>query len=111
MTQEVVPSYHPNIRAARDGFVVTVTIDRPESRNACTGDMWVALGRIFREVGHSGARGESSSNGSGAPSHNLDNMRVLADMVLAVHDCPVPVVNAVVPAAGAECRPPVFEGH
>ncbi|SQE00279.1 MULTISPECIES: enoyl-CoA hydratase/isomerase family protein [unclassified Parafrankia] len=116
MTKEVVPSYHPNIRAARDGFVVTVTIDRPESRNACTGDMWVALGRIFREVGHSGARaviltgaggnfctgadlggtrGESSSNGSGAPSHNLDNMRVLADVVLAVHDCPVPVVAKV----------------
>ncbi|CAI7976451.1 hypothetical protein FRAHR75_250034 [Frankia sp. Hr75.2] len=55
MTQESVPSYHPNVRADRDGFVVTVTIDRPESRNACTGDMWVALGRIFREVGHSGA--------------------------------------------------------
>ncbi|MCK9900237.1 enoyl-CoA hydratase [Parafrankia colletiae] len=124
MAQESPPSYHPNIRADRDGFVVTVTIDRPESKNACTGDMWVALGRTFRDVAFSGARaviltgaggdfctgadlggapGVSPSNGngngsgtrSGAPPHNLDNMRVLADVVLAVHDCPVPVVAKV----------------
>ena len=49
-------SHHPNIRVERDGPVATVTIDRPESKNACTGDMWVALGATFRDLAYSGAR-------------------------------------------------------
>ena len=48
--------YHPNVRVERAGPVTTVTLDRPESKNACTGDMWVALGATFRAVAHSGAR-------------------------------------------------------
>ncbi len=50
------PSHHPNIRVERDAYVATVTIDRAESKNACTGDMWVALGAAFRELAYSGAR-------------------------------------------------------
>jgi enoyl-CoA hydratase/carnithine racemase len=49
-------SHHPNVRVERDGHVVTVTLDRPESKNACTGDMWAALGATFRDVSYSGAR-------------------------------------------------------
>ena len=49
-------SHHPNLRVERDGHVTTVTIDRPEAKNACTGDMWVALGAIFREISYSGTR-------------------------------------------------------
>jgi len=107
------PSYHPNIRAVADGHVATVVIDNPESKNACTGDMWVALGATFRDLAHSGTRaiiltgagGEfcagadlTGSGGGGsveASGHLLHAMRVLGDVVLAVHDCPVPVVAKV----------------
>ena len=115
MTTSVsLPSHHPNIRVERDGHVATVTIDRPESKNACTGDMWVALGAAFRELSYSGARavvltgagGEFCSgadlrstkrtDGDSAPAGTMvDAMRVLADVVLAIHECPLPVVAKV----------------
>jgi 2-(1,2-epoxy-1,2-dihydrophenyl)acetyl-CoA isomerase len=107
-------SPHPDIRVEHDGHVVTVTLDRPASKNACTGDMWVSLGVIFQELRHSGARavvltgadGEfcSGADLSGAgeardddgPPHSmLDGMRVLAEVVLSIHGCPVPVVARV----------------
>ena len=115
-TTQHLPSHHPNIRVERDGHVATVTIDRPESKNACTGDMWVALGAAFRDLGHSGLRaivltgangefctgadlgGGGAKNAGGAPAPMAtmsDAMRVLADVVLAIHDCPVPVVAKV----------------
>lgn len=111
-------SPNPNVRVGRDGFVTTVTIDRAESKNACTGDMWVALGALFGRLGHSGTRaivltgangefcsgadlgarsasGSGSGGGSQPPGTMTDAMRVLAEVVLAVHDCPVPVVAKV----------------
>ena len=113
-------SYHPDLRVERDGDVTTVTIDRPGSKNACTGDMWVALGATFRDLSWSGARavvltgaggdfcagadlgggggsGEGGDGGSGrrVPGNQLDAMRVLGDVVLAVHQCPVPVIAKV----------------
>ena len=30
----------------RDGVLI-VTLNRPEAKNACTGDMWVAIGATF----------------------------------------------------------------
>ena len=104
------PVQHPSIRVERREHVTTVTIDRPEAKNACTGDMWVALGAVFRDVAFSGARAVLLSGaggdfcagadlggggGSGRRGTQLDAMRVLADVVLAVHDCPVPVVAKV----------------
>ncbi len=115
-TSLALPSHHPNIRVERDGHVATVTIDRAESKNACTGDMWVALGAAFRELAYSGVRamvltgangefctgadlgGGGAQNAGGAPAPMAtmsDAMRVLADVVLAIHDCPVPVVAKV----------------
>jgi enoyl-CoA hydratase/carnithine racemase len=106
-------SYHPNVRLWTEGHIATVLIDRPEAKNACTGDMWVALGATFRDLAYSGARvivltgagGEfcagadltgSEGGVSGRSSgHIIDGMRVLADVVLAVHDCPVPIVAKV----------------
>jgi enoyl-CoA hydratase/carnithine racemase len=113
-----LPSYHENVRVAPDGHVTTVVIDRPEAKNACTGDMWVAIGETFRDLAYSGTRavvltgaggdfcagadltgGPARTGGSDtepAPSESiLAGMRVLADVVLAVHDCPVPVVAKV----------------
>ncbi len=108
-------SPHPNVLVDRDGHVVTVTIDNPASKNGCTGDMWVALGAIFQELRYSGARtvvitgangefcsgadlsgaGAATSGESGPTGSMLDGMRVLADVVLSVHSCPVPVVAKV----------------
>jgi len=108
------PVQYPWIRVERRGHVTTVTIDRPEAKNACTGDMWVALGAVFRDVAFSGTRavlltgaggdfcagadlGGGGAGGGDAQrmGTQLDAMRVLADVVLAVHDCPVPVVAKV----------------
>src|SRR5215211_7283245 len=75
--------------------------------------MWVALGAIFRELSYSKTRavvltGAGGNFCSGADlsgrrdpdaptpsSNNIDGMRVLGDVALAIHDCPVPVVAKV----------------
>jgi enoyl-CoA hydratase/carnithine racemase len=76
--------------------------------------MWVALGAAFRELSYSGVRavvltgaggefcsgadlgGSKRGGGNSGPSGTMvDAMRVLADVVLAIHDCPVPVVAKV----------------
>ena len=108
-------SYHPNLRVERGEHVTTVTIDNPATKNACTGFMWVALGQIFRDAAYSGTRaivltganenfctGADLSGGDASAepqpegrTTQLDGMRVLADTVLAVHGCPVPVVAKV----------------
>lgn len=106
---------YPNIRVARDEHVTTVTIDRPEAKNACTGDMWVALGAAFREISFSGTRvvvltgagndfcagadltggGSAADEGTEARGDFMSPMRVLGDAVLAIYGCPVPVVAKV----------------
>jgi 2-(1,2-epoxy-1,2-dihydrophenyl)acetyl-CoA isomerase len=113
-SQQRSRAYHPDLEVAREGHVTTVTIDRPAAKNACTGDMWVAIGAAFHEIAYSGARvvvltgaggdfcagadlgGGGGGNGARRSDGNhLDAMRVLGDVVLAVHDCPVPVVAKV----------------
>jgi 2-(1,2-epoxy-1,2-dihydrophenyl)acetyl-CoA isomerase len=42
-----------------------------------------------------GGSGSGGSGGGGPGGSTVDAMRVLSDVVLAVHDCPVPVVAAV----------------
>jgi len=117
---------HPHIRVDRGGDrggdVVTVTIDRPERKNACTGDMWVHLGEVFTRVGYSGARvvvltgagddfcagadlsgGGGGGGGGGGTAGSADltgagalaAMRVLGEAMAAVHRCPVPVIAKV----------------
>jgi 2-(1,2-epoxy-1,2-dihydrophenyl)acetyl-CoA isomerase len=103
-------SHHPNIDLVREGDVATVTIANPSARNGCTGDMWVAIGQTFRDLSWSGVRvvvltGANGDFCAGAqlgvgpddrpPSSLLDSMRVLADVVHAVHECPVPVIAKV----------------
>ena len=119
MTEPVAPlRSHANIRVEQEGYVTTVTIDRPEAKNACSGIMWVALGEVFREVAYSGSRAviltgadgdfcagadlggsEDFSGGGGAAASGtgtfVDGMRVLGDAVVAVHGCPVPVIAKV----------------
>jgi len=96
------------VKVAREGNVATVTLDRPGTRNACSMDMWLAIRDAFREIGASdarvvvlsGANGDfcsgadvvTSSGGEGFAGSYLTAMRLLGDCVMAVHDCPIPVV-------------------
>lgn len=111
-------SFNTNIRVGRNGHVATVTIDRPESRNGCTGEMWVTLGEVFRRLGSggwaraivlTGANGNfctgADLSGMGASTAQnvgesgrgsmLDSMRVLGEAVMGIAECPVPVVARV----------------
>lgn len=107
-------SYYPDLRVSLDDHVASVVIDRPQSRNGCTADMWVALGRTFAELGGSGARvvvlsgaggdfctgadlsdGGAAASADGPPPNQLAGMRVLADVVLSIHGCPIPVIAKV----------------
>jgi enoyl-CoA hydratase/carnithine racemase len=100
-----------HVRIARDGHLVTVTLDRPGTRNACSMNMWLAVRDAFRDVAASdarcvvltGANGDfcsgadivKSDNNAGWEGNKLTAMRQLAESVVAVHDCPVPVIAKV----------------
>jgi len=97
-----------HVKVDRDGDVVTVTLDRPGTKNACSMSMWLAIRDEFRAIAASDARAVvlTGANGdfcSGADvvtgkgsegweGSRLTAMRLLAESVLAVHDCPVPVI-------------------
>src|SRR6266545_5918924 len=98
---------HENVRLERDGGVATVTLDRPGTRNACSMDMWLAIRDTFRALAESdarvvvltGANGDFCSgadivktNDTGWEGNKLTAMRLLAQSVVAVHECPLPVV-------------------
>jgi enoyl-CoA hydratase/carnithine racemase len=99
---------HEFIKVDRAGSVATVTLDRPGTRNACSWSMWLAIRDAFREIAASdaravvlsGAHGDfcsgadvvTSSGSEGFEGSHLTAMRLLAESVLAVHTCPVPVI-------------------
>jgi 2-(1,2-epoxy-1,2-dihydrophenyl)acetyl-CoA isomerase len=100
-----------HVRVDQDGHLVTVTLDRPGTRNACSMNMWLAIRDTFRDVSASearcvvltGANGDfcsgadivRSEGNSGWEGNKLTAMRQLAESVIAVHDCPVPVIAKV----------------
>jgi 2-(1,2-epoxy-1,2-dihydrophenyl)acetyl-CoA isomerase len=97
-----------HVRVEQDGHVTTVTLDRPGTRNACSMNMWLAIRDAFREIPGTtarcvvltGANGDFCSGAdvvkkgadAGWEGDKLTAMRRLAESVLAVHDCPVPVI-------------------
>ena len=99
---------HEFIKVDQKGWVTTVTLDRPGTRNACSWSMWVAIRDAFREIAASearavvltGANGDfcsgadvvSSSGSEVFKGSHLSAMRMLAESVLAVHGCPIPVI-------------------
>ena len=104
---------HPNIRIDSSGAVTTVTMDRPRRKNACTPAMWRALREGFRSIAVSTARavvvtgaggdfcagadvaGGDDTDSEEAKRHRIDHMRDIGDTVMAIHDCPKPVIAKV----------------
>jgi 2-(1,2-epoxy-1,2-dihydrophenyl)acetyl-CoA isomerase len=96
------------VKVERDGGVTTVTLDRPGTKNACSMAMWLAIRDAFREIAASDARtavltgagGDfcsgadvvASGGDKGWAGNKLTAMRLLAESVMAVHECPVPVI-------------------
>jgi 2-(1,2-epoxy-1,2-dihydrophenyl)acetyl-CoA isomerase len=107
------------IEVSRSEGVVTITMNRPEKKNAINAPMWDELLAAFREVNDTegdrvlvltGAGGEfcsgadltaDTSSGVGT----LTSMRHVADVILSLHRMPKPTI-AKVPgvAAGAGCN-------
>ncbi len=100
---------HEHVRLERDGHIATVTLDRPGTRNACSMSMWMAIRDAFRELAASdaraivltGANGDFSSGADivksdegdpGWEGNKVTAMRLLGESVMAVHDCPIPVI-------------------
>jgi enoyl-CoA hydratase/carnithine racemase len=98
------------VRLERDGYIATVTLDNPGTRNACSMGMFLAIRDTFRELATTDARvivitgangdfcsGADLSGGDdpGWEGNKVNGMRSLATSVLAVHECPIPVIAKV----------------
>lgn len=99
------------ITVERTDGVVTVTLRRPEKKNAASGAMWQELLDTFREIaGNSsdravvitGAGGNFCSGadlwagpGEGPRPHQLSAMRHISDVCLSLHRIPQPTVAKV----------------
>ncbi|MFM7534695.1 MAG: enoyl-CoA hydratase/isomerase family protein [Acidimicrobiales bacterium] len=109
------------IEVTRSGGVVTITLNRPQVKNALNGQMWIELRDTLtairdsdddRAVVITGANGEfcSGADLSGRadgppPRHGLANMRIVNDVALLLHRLPQPVVAKVDGVAvGAGCN-------
>jgi 2-(1,2-epoxy-1,2-dihydrophenyl)acetyl-CoA isomerase len=91
--------------------IVTITLDRPERKNAVNGEMWDELLVTFREIGEqdsdrvvvlTGAGGDFCSGadmstvGEGErPPHALASMRHVGDVCLALYRLPQPTIAKV----------------
>ena len=85
-----------DVAAVREGDRVTVTLDRPAKLNALTGEMFVALGRVFESLAEDppsvvtvrGAEGNLSAgvDMSGVPGWAEDRPLAVRDALEAVHD-------------------------
>ena len=105
-----------------DAGIVTITLNRPEKKNAINAPMWNELLTTFREIGAnpgvdrvvivtgaggafcSGADLSSGLSVSGRQRNQLFDMRHVADVCLALHRLPQPViakVGGVAAGAGA----------
>jgi enoyl-CoA hydratase/carnithine racemase len=90
---------------SRDGEVLTLTLNRPERKNAINADLWVALRENLtaaardpgvRAVVLTGAGGDFSAgadlSGGVARGHPMDRMREVNEVALLLHELPIPSV-------------------
>jgi enoyl-CoA hydratase/carnithine racemase len=112
------------LRVERDGGVVTLTIERPERKNAITNEMWRGLVEIFDDLATrrddrvlvitgagdafcsgadlSAAADDGVPTGAGA---SVASMRMVGRAALRLHELPLPTIAAVNGvAAGAGCN-------
>ncbi|MFM7307466.1 MAG: enoyl-CoA hydratase/isomerase family protein, partial [Actinomycetota bacterium] len=109
------------IEVTRSESIATVTIHRPQHKNAVTGDMWAQLAETFRSLSAdsdvrcvviTGAGGEfcsgadlSARSASGKQVHQLAAMRHVNDAALSLHRMPQPTIAKVRGVAvGAGCN-------
>jgi 2-(1,2-epoxy-1,2-dihydrophenyl)acetyl-CoA isomerase len=108
------------IDVSRREGVVTITLTRPEKKNAINGTMWDELLATFHEIGQSGSdrvvvitgaggdfcSGADLSGGDrGERPFQLTTMRHVGDVALALHRLPQPTVAKVRGVAvGAGCN-------
>lgn len=108
------------LQVERAGGIVTVTLNKPEKKNAVDPHMWNEMARVFDDIARNPDRdravvvtGAGGDFCSGAdlwlepgeePPHQLTSMRIVAAAIQGLHDLPQPTV-AKVPgvAAGAGC--------
>ena len=109
---------YETIIVSRQSSVTTVTLNRPEKRNAANSTMWAELGRAFEEVLESqtdrvlvlrGAGGAFCSGadltGLASEGHPLDNMQQVHRVALTLHQLPKPSIALVDgDAVGAGCN-------
>jgi enoyl-CoA hydratase/carnithine racemase len=109
------------IDVQRNGGIVTITLNRPEKKNAANATMWAELLATFRAIADSAddravvLTGAGGAFCSGAdlwapadgrpPKHQLSAMRHITDVALALHRLPQPVIAKVRGVAvGAGCN-------
>ena len=108
------------LQVERDGGIVTVTLNKPQKKNAVDPTMWVEMARIWDDIARNPRRdravvvtGAGGDFCSGAdlwlppgeePPHQLTAMREVSAAIQGLHDLPQPTI-AKVPgvAAGAGC--------
>ena len=110
-----------DLEVTRADGIATVTINRPQRKNAVTGDMWAELAQTFRTLAAdpdvrcvviTGAGGEFCSGAdltaraaSGRQVHQLAAMRHVNDAALSLHRMPQPTIAKVRGVAvGAGCN-------
>lgn len=95
------------LSADADG-VRTLTLNRPQRKNAINPDLWLALASALRAAAAdrtvqalvlTGAGGDFCSgadiSGSRADVHPVDKLRLLTDVALALHELPQPTIAKV----------------
>ena len=93
------------------GGVLTLTMNRPEVKNAIDMQQWGRLASALRDAKHdpsvravvlTGAGGIFSSGGqlgAGGPAHPLERMRIISAAAVTLHDFPKPTIAKVPGAA------------
>ena len=91
------------VQVDRNGAVATVTLNRPEVKNACTSEMWSELHRVYNELGYDDevrcvvvtgagtdfcAGADVSGDRSARTTHQYQGMRAVAECCQALYDMP-----------------------
>ena len=103
-----------------DAGIVTITLNRPEKKNAINAQMWLDLKTVLRQIVDedtarcvviTGAGGEFcsgadlSARGDAPPRHQLLSMREVSEVAMTLHRLPMPTIAKVDGVAvGAGCN-------